>query len=109
MRPSSTSNKGYDLLHLQTNKVVNCRKIWSMPVTTSVIQQVHALARMDNMPNGLKITNKTGPEGWKPKIYGKNKPKRRIGSPRWQKSFDKTQKQNNGRGSISKVLDKLSE
>ena len=31
-----------------------------MPVTTSVIQQVHTLARMDNMPKGLKITNKTG-------------------------------------------------
>jgi len=60
LRPSSTSNKGYDLLHLQTNKVVNCRKIWSMPVTPSVIQQVHTLARMDNMPKGLKITNKTG-------------------------------------------------
>lgn len=60
LRPLSASNKGYDLLHLQTNKVVNCRKIWSMPVTASAIQQVRALARMDNMPKGLKIANKTG-------------------------------------------------
>ena len=50
LRPSCNKQKGYDLLHLQTNKVVNCRKIWSMPVTTSVIQQVHTLARMDSMP-----------------------------------------------------------
>ena len=31
-----------------------------MPVTTSVIQQVHTLARMDGMPKGLKIKNKAG-------------------------------------------------
>ena len=31
-----------------------------MPVTTSAIQQVHTLAHMDNIPKGLKITNKTG-------------------------------------------------
>ena len=31
-----------------------------MLVTTSVIQQVHALARMDGIPRGLKIKNKTG-------------------------------------------------
>ena len=26
LRPSCDSQKGYDLLHMQTNKVVNCRK-----------------------------------------------------------------------------------
>ena len=32
-----------------------------MPVTTSVIQKVHTFARrMDGMPRGLKIENKTG-------------------------------------------------
>ena len=35
-------------------------KIWSMPVTTNVIQQVHILSRMGDMPKGLKINNKTG-------------------------------------------------
>ena len=60
LRPSSASNKGYDLLHLQTNKVINCRKIWSMPVSASAIQQVRTLACVDNMPKGLKIANKTG-------------------------------------------------
>ena len=57
LRPSSNSQKRYDSLHLQTNKLVNCRKIWSMPVTTSVIQQAPMLARMDDMHKGLKIKN----------------------------------------------------
>ena len=38
LQPSCNEQKGYDLLHIvQTNKVVNCTKIWSMPVTTRVI------------------------------------------------------------------------
>ena len=31
-----------------------------MPVTASVMQQAHTLARTDGMPKGLKIKNKTG-------------------------------------------------
>ena len=53
----SNPQKGYDLPHLQTNKVVNFRKTWSVPVTTSVVQQVHTLARMDGVPKGLKFKN----------------------------------------------------
>ena len=36
--PLENKEEGYDLSHLQTNRVVNCRKIWSMPVTTSMIE-----------------------------------------------------------------------
>eukprot|EP00957_Ditylum_brightwellii_P095613 7284340-Ditylum_brightwellii.AAC.1 len=31
-----------------------------MPLTPSIVKQVHKLAEMDNMRKGLKITNKTG-------------------------------------------------
>eukprot|EP00957_Ditylum_brightwellii_P113556 8658488-Ditylum_brightwellii.AAC.1 len=31
-----------------------------MPLTPSIIKQVHALTDMDNMPKGLKIQNCTG-------------------------------------------------
>eukprot|EP00957_Ditylum_brightwellii_P109262 8334249-Ditylum_brightwellii.AAC.1 len=31
-----------------------------MPLTPSIIKQVHKLTELDNMPKGLKITNKTG-------------------------------------------------
>ena len=31
-----------------------------MPITPSIIKQIHALATMDNMPKGMKIQNRTG-------------------------------------------------
>ena len=51
LRSSCDAQKCYDLLHLQTNKVLDCRKIWRMPVTTSVMQQAHTLARMHGVDN----------------------------------------------------------
>ena len=60
LRTAASTQKVFELLHIQTNKVATCLKIWSVPVTVSVINKVHALSRRDRMPNGLKITNITG-------------------------------------------------
>ena len=59
LRPSA-GDSGHDLLHLQTNAIVNLRNLTPMPVTSSIIKQVHDMAVMDKIPKGLKITNKTG-------------------------------------------------
>jgi hypothetical protein len=48
---------GHILLHLQTNRVVKGRNLTKVPITPSIIKQVHALAELDGMPRGLKITN----------------------------------------------------
>jgi hypothetical protein len=49
---------GHELLHLQTNKVVKRRNLTKIPITPSIIKQVHALAELEEMPRGLKITNR---------------------------------------------------
>jgi hypothetical protein len=49
---------GHELLHLQTNKVVKRRNLTKVPITPSIVKQVHALAELDKMPRGLKITNR---------------------------------------------------
>ena len=33
-------------------------KLGKIPITPSIIKQVHAIATLDDMPQGLKITNK---------------------------------------------------
>ena len=57
LRPSCNAQKGHGLLHLQTNKVENCRQTWTVPVTTSVVQHTHTLAGMDGTSKVLKIKN----------------------------------------------------
>jgi hypothetical protein len=49
---------GHELLHLQTNKVVKRRNLTKNPITPSIIKQVHALAELEEMPRGLKFTNR---------------------------------------------------
>jgi hypothetical protein len=49
---------GHELLHLQTNRVVKRRNLTKVPITPSIVKQVHALAELDDMPRGLKITNR---------------------------------------------------
>jgi hypothetical protein len=41
----------------KTNKFVKSRKLTKVPITPSIIKQVHVLAELDDMPGGLKITN----------------------------------------------------
>jgi len=57
--PTSSKQEGHELLHLQTNRVITRHKVTSVPVTPSIISQVHALACLDGMPPGLKITSRT--------------------------------------------------
>ena len=50
LRPTSNHQGGHDLLHLQTNSVVNCWNCTPMSLTKAIIQQVHKIAEMDKMP-----------------------------------------------------------
>ena len=59
LRPMDNAQGGHELLHLQTNKVVKRRQLTKIPITPSIINQVHALAVLDGMPEGLKIKNRT--------------------------------------------------
>jgi hypothetical protein len=45
----------HELLHLQTNEIVYRQYITLVPITSSVIKQVHELAVMQKMPHGLKV------------------------------------------------------
>ncbi len=58
LRPMDNAQGGHELLHLQTNQVVKRRTMANIPITPSIIKQVHALAVLDDMPEGLKITNR---------------------------------------------------
>jgi hypothetical protein len=58
LRPMDNAQGGHELLHLQTNKVVKQRNLTKIPITPSIIKQVHALAELEEMPKGLKITNR---------------------------------------------------
>ena len=53
------SQGGHELLHLHTNKVVKHQNLTKILITPSIIKQVHALATLEYMPQGLKTTNKT--------------------------------------------------
>ena len=58
LRPMDNAQGGHEVLHLQTNKVIKRRKLTKVPMPPSIIKQVHALAALDNMPQGLKISNR---------------------------------------------------
>ena len=60
LRPTATRQGGHELLHLQTNAVVTRRKCTAVPLTPSIIKQVHKIASDEGMPQGLKVTNRTG-------------------------------------------------
>ena len=58
LRPMDNAQGGHELLHLQTNKIVKRSNLTKIPITPSIIKQVHALAELEEMPKGLKITNR---------------------------------------------------
>jgi hypothetical protein len=60
LRYSDNIQGGHEVLHLPTNKIVKRQYITPSPITPSIIKQVHDIAIMENMPEGLKIKNKTG-------------------------------------------------
>ena len=59
LRPTASNQGRHELLQLPTNREIIRAKCISIPITPSIIKQVHALARLGNMPYGLKIKNKT--------------------------------------------------
>ena len=59
LRPTANHQGGFELLHLATNQVITRHNITSVAITPSVIKQVHEIAKRDNMPEGLKIQNRT--------------------------------------------------
>jgi hypothetical protein len=45
---------------LRTQQVITRQKVQIIPVTSSVVELVHDIAKQDRMPEGLKIATKTG-------------------------------------------------
>jgi hypothetical protein len=60
LRYNDNEQGGHDVLHLQTGRKITHRQVTPLPITPTVLKQVHRLAEMDDMPQGLKITNHTG-------------------------------------------------
>jgi hypothetical protein len=60
LRYNDNAQGGHELLHLPTNSLITRRKITPVPITPSIITQVHELAEIEQMPEGLKIANRTG-------------------------------------------------
>ena len=57
--PTLSKQEDHELLHLHTNQVIMRHKVTPVPVTPSIISQVHALAHLDGMPPSLKISSHT--------------------------------------------------
>jgi hypothetical protein len=57
---SDNEQGGHDLLHLQTNCMITCHCITSIPITPAVIKMVHLIAEKHGMPKHLKLTNHPG-------------------------------------------------
>ena len=51
---------GHELLNLHTGHTIKRRSVTPVPITQNVIDLVHALATQQGMPDGIKITSKTG-------------------------------------------------
>jgi hypothetical protein len=60
LRYQDSSQGGHQILDLRTQQVITRQKVQIIPVTSSVVQLVHDIAKQDRMPEGLKIATKTG-------------------------------------------------
>ena len=58
LRPTANHQGGHELLHLQTNQPITRSVVTPVSITPSVIKMVHAIAKRDDMPSGLKIKNR---------------------------------------------------
>ena len=47
-------------MHLPTNAVILRRRVTAIPITPSIIMQVHRIAEREGMPKGLKVHNRFG-------------------------------------------------
>jgi hypothetical protein len=55
LRPNASGC--HECLHLQTNRVITCRRVTPLSITPAIITLLHTIAKQDGMPKGLKITN----------------------------------------------------
>ena len=60
LRYNSNHQGGHELLHLPTNAVILRRRVTAIPITPSIIMQVHRIAEREGMPKGLKVHNRFG-------------------------------------------------
>ena len=60
LRYNDNHQGGHELLHLPTNAIITCRHVTPLPITPTVIKQVHTLAEHKNMPKSLKLSTRTG-------------------------------------------------
>ena len=60
LRYHAAHQGGHELWHIATNRVITRQYVTMIPITPSVIQQVHLWAEREGMPKGLKIESKTG-------------------------------------------------
>ena len=60
LRYNSNHQGGHELLHLPTNAVILRRRVTAIPITPSIIMQVHRIAECEGMPKGLKVHNHFG-------------------------------------------------
>jgi hypothetical protein len=58
LRP--TASGCHECLHLQTNKVITRRRVTPSPLTPDILKLIHSIAEQDEMPKGLKISNRFG-------------------------------------------------
>jgi hypothetical protein len=60
LRPAGNLQGGHQLMDLRTGRMLSLRKITPLPITQSVIDTVNAMAKSQDMPQGLKIATKMG-------------------------------------------------
>ena len=60
LRYNDNVQGGHELLQLPKNSLITRRTVTPPPLPPAIINQVHALAVQENMPDGLKISNRTG-------------------------------------------------
>ena len=51
---------GHSLLNLQTDRTITKSQVATIPITPAIIKQVNRIAKMEGMPNDIKITNHQG-------------------------------------------------
>ena len=59
LRPTTSHQGWYEVLHLHTNRIINRGTLTSTAITPSIITQVHAITNIDKMHDGLEIKNRT--------------------------------------------------
>ena len=59
LRPITSHQSGYEVLHLQTNRIINRLTLTPTTIIPSIMTQVYAISKADKVPDGLKIENKS--------------------------------------------------